>query len=121
MDTTVGSYRHTQAGPWHLLLYVLGCFSSRQAGFSPLLAFADHIPGDADCSCSCWAASFHHLTVTGEGEPTRHSLRPIAPVSANGSSYDEITAVEKGRTTILDGWGIHLSLRGGMGLEHLGA
>lgn len=27
--------------------------------------------------------------------------------------YDDIEQVEVGKTTLLDGWGIHLSLRGG--------
>ena len=59
------------------------------------------------------AASFHHLTVTGEGSQLAIRFGPL-PLFRKRISYDEITAVEKGRTTILDGWGIHLSLRGGM-------
>jgi hypothetical protein len=31
----------------------------------------------------------------------------------NSIPYDDIRSVETGRTTLLDGWGIHISLRGG--------
>ena len=35
------------------------------------------------------------------------------PLFRKDIRYDDITKVEVGRTTLLDGWGIHLSVRGG--------
>jgi len=35
------------------------------------------------------------------------------PLFRTGVRYEDIEGVEVGRTTVLDGWGIHRSLRGG--------
>jgi hypothetical protein len=58
------------------------------------------------------AASFHHLTVEDQGDRLAVSFGPI-PLFRRIIRYDDIISVEIGRTTILDGWGIHMSLRGG--------
>ena len=58
------------------------------------------------------AASFHHLTVKDEGDRLSISFGPI-PLFRRSIKYENIVSVEVGRTTILDGWGIHISFRGG--------
>ena len=58
------------------------------------------------------AASFHHLTVKDNGDRLSISFGPI-PLFRRSVRYEDIKAVEVGRTTFLDGWGIHMSLRGG--------
>lgn len=58
------------------------------------------------------AASIHHLTVEDRGEWLSISFGPV-PLFRRSVKYDDIMSAEAGRTTILDGWGIHLSLRGG--------
>ncbi len=58
------------------------------------------------------AASFHHLTVNDQGDKLSISFGPI-PLFHRDVKYEDIISAEVGRTTILDGWGIHLSLRGG--------
>ena len=58
------------------------------------------------------AASFHHLTVEDEGDCLSISFGPIQ-LFRRAVRYEDIVSVETGRTTILDGWGIHMSLRGG--------
>jgi len=58
------------------------------------------------------AASFHHLTVEDEGDRLSISFGPI-PLFRKAVAYNDITSVEVGRTTLLDGWGIHMSSRGG--------
>jgi hypothetical protein len=58
------------------------------------------------------AASFHHLTVEDEGDCLSISFGPIQ-LFRRAIRYEDILSVEIGRTTILDGWGIHMSLRGG--------
>lgn len=58
------------------------------------------------------AASFHHLTVEDEGDRLSVSFGPIQ-LFRRTVPYASIVSVETGRTTVLDGWGIHMSLRGG--------
>ncbi len=111
MNAEVGSYRHTQKGPWGLLLYVLGVvflIVSWSAMLLPLrITFL--ITG---VLMFLLGMSFHHLTVADEGHQLSIRFGPF-PLFRKRIDYGNIRAVEKGRTTILDGWGIHLSLRGG--------
>ena len=58
------------------------------------------------------AASFHHLTVEDEVDRLSISFGPIQ-LFHRSIRYEDIVSVELGRTTILDGWGIHMSPRGG--------
>lgn len=57
------------------------------------------------------AASFHHLTVKHQGDRLSISFGPI-PLFRRSVRYRNIMSVEAGRTTLLDGWGIHMSLNG---------
>ena len=56
--------------------------------------------------------SFHHLTVEGKRDHLSIHLGPIQSFRRT-VRYEDISSVDVGRTTILDGWGIHRSLRGG--------
>jgi hypothetical protein len=58
------------------------------------------------------AASFHHLTVKDDVDRLSISFGPI-PLFRRSVRYEDIVSVEVGRTTILDGLGIHMSRRGG--------
>jgi len=58
------------------------------------------------------AASFHHLTVKDDCDRLSISFGPI-PLFRRSVRYDDIKSAEVGRTTLLDGWGIHYSIRGG--------
>src|SRR5262245_4538271 len=58
------------------------------------------------------AASFHHLTVEDQGDRLAIRFGPLS-LFRRSVRYDGIVRVERGRTTNLDGWGIHLGLRGG--------
>ena len=55
---------------------------------------------------------FHHLTVADEGDHLSIRFGPL-PFCCKRIPYDQIRDVEVGRTTWLDGWGIHQSPRGG--------
>jgi hypothetical protein len=106
------TYRHTQKGPWHLLLYAFGVvmiiagvliqgepalnFTLLGTGFFMLLL----------------SASFHHLTVEDEGNQLVIRFGPF-PLFRKRIWYDDILEVKKGRTMFLDGWGIHWSPWGG--------
>ena len=50
--------------------------------------------------------AFHHLTVEDEGDRLAIRFGPL-PFMETSVRYDDIQQVEVGRTTILDGWGIH--------------
>lgn len=106
------SYKHVQHAPICLLLYgfaivflVLGLVLNTEPPipwlFPPigLVIFV-------------LAASFHHLTVEDQIEHLSISFGPI-PLFRQTIRYDDIISAKIGRTTILDGWGIHMSLRGG--------
>jgi hypothetical protein len=56
--------------------------------------------------------AFHHLNVEDEGDrlAIRFGPRRLFRTSIR---YTDIQKVEVGRTLLLDGWGIHWSLRGG--------
>jgi hypothetical protein len=58
------------------------------------------------------ASAFHHLTVEDRGEYLTIRFGPL-PLFRRRVQYDNMVRVETGRTTVLDGWGIHVSLRGG--------
>jgi hypothetical protein len=60
----------------------------------------------------CLAGSFHHLKVEDQGEQLSIRFGPL-PLFRRSVKYENIVSVKKGRTTILDGWGIHMSLGGG--------
>jgi len=50
--------------------------------------------------------SLAHLTVEDEGDQLALRFGPL-PLFRKRIRYDDIIEVEKGRTTFLDGWGIH--------------
>jgi hypothetical protein len=106
------SYKHVQHAPLCLLVYilavvflVLGLIMNTEPPilwlFPPIGLFMLVL-----------AASFHHLTVEGQGDRLTVSFGPI-PLFRRAIQYDDIISAEIGRTSILDGWGIHMSLRGG--------
>lgn len=106
------NYHHMQKAPLCLLVYVLA-LTLLTVGW-----------GLKDEPPICWlfpsigllliviAASFHHLTVSGDEDRLSINFGPI-PLFRRSVRYQDIANIEVGRTTILDGWGIHLSLRGG--------
>ena len=58
------------------------------------------------------APACHHLTVEDEGDQLAIRFGPL-PLLHRTVRYDDIARVEIGRTLLLDGWGIHDSIRGG--------
>lgn len=109
MSTT---YHHTQRAPLCILLYALAVV---QFGIG-LYAWPDvvmrWIMWPVSLLVLLLAASFHHLTVRDDGERLRIAFGPV-PLFRRSVAYRDIESVTIGRTTILDGWGIHVSLRGG--------
>jgi hypothetical protein len=99
-------YQHTQRSPLHLLLYL-------PAGFSFFLAW--QIRNDATPSIvvailavvlMVLAFSFQTLTVSDHGEFLDVRYGPLN-LFGTRIAYRDITAVEPGTTSLIDGWGIH--------------
>lgn len=106
------TYRHTQRAPLCLLLYAV---AAAIFAFGVVLADEPAVPlimSVVGVIMLVLAGSFHHLRVEDEGDEIGIRFGPL-PLFAKTIRYENITAVEVGRTTWLDGWGIHMSLRGG--------
>jgi hypothetical protein len=106
------SYRHVQRAPLCLLLYVLAAaflVSGLVLEFEPPISWLFPPIG---WMMLVLAASFHHLTVEDQDDRLSVRFGPI-PLFRRTIRYADIISVETGRTSVLDGWGIHLSLRGG--------
>jgi hypothetical protein len=106
------TYRHTQHARLCWLLYgvagamVVATVVLRDVGPAPfVLAFTAAI-------VVVLAAGFHHLTVEDGGDRLLISFGPL-PLFRRSVRYADVTGVEVGRTTTFEGWGIHLSPRGG--------
>lgn len=106
------AYRHTQKGPWCLLLYASGVLMLALAWVlrnEPVVSIVLPIAGVV---MLVLGTSFQHLTVADEGDRLAIQFG-VLPLFQKRIRYDDIQTVEIGRTMLLDGWGIHLSLQGG--------
>ncbi|QDU52059.1 hypothetical protein [Gimesia panareensis] len=113
--SSLAIYYHRQQGPLCLLVYATAALLAGTAWYcrnEPPQPFLTWILSGSAMLVFLSAASFHHLTVADEIDRLRIRFGPI-PLFQRAVLYEEIVDVEVGRTSILDGWGIHLSLRGG--------
>ena len=105
-------YSHTQKSPLCLLVYgtaialFVGAWSARDEYPIALIL------GGSGILTLILATAFHHLTVEDQGDRLAIRFGPL-PLFRRTVRYADIEKVEVGRTLILDGWGIHLSVRGG--------
>ncbi|MBM4072365.1 MAG: hypothetical protein FJ271_26065 [Planctomycetes bacterium] len=109
--TTTAGYSHTQIAPLCLILYgsallciALGWIVGETPGMYIAFAVGLIIAG--------LAPAFHHLKVEDHGDRLAIRFGPV-PLFRRTLRYSDIERVEVGRTLILDGWGIHYSIRGG--------
>jgi len=111
-EPTNAVYSHTQKSPLCLLIYALALV------FLALGVTVQDAPPiqwlfpPIGLLMVILAASFHHLTVEDRGELLEVRFGPI-PMFRRTVRYSDIGSVEIGRTLLRDGWGIHLSIRGG--------
>jgi hypothetical protein len=111
MTTDLG-YSHTQKAPLCLLVYgtaiamFVGVWLSY--GEFPIAL----ILGGVGVWMIVLAPAFHHLTVVDQGEVLAIRFGPL-PLFRRKVPYATIVKIEVGRTMILEGWGIHYSIRGG--------
>jgi hypothetical protein len=104
-------YSHTQKAPLCLILYgsALACIALALMIGDTLGMF---IGGGVGLLIALLAPAFHHLTVVNQGDVLAIRFGPI-PLFRRTVRYADIKSVEVGRTLLLDGWGIHYSVRGG--------
>ena len=106
------TYWHRQEAPLCLIVYVTAAGIFVMAWMLRLDPLAPVLLSGIGLLMLVLAASFHHLTVSDEGDRLLVAFGPL-PLFRRSIPYDDIRKVEIGRTMLLDGWGIHLSFRGG--------
>jgi len=104
------TYSHTQEAPLCVILFasaiplfVLAWIAREQPVVVAVMIVAGVL-------LAVVGLAFHHLTVEDEGDRLAIRFGPL-PFLETSVRYDDIQRVEVGRTTILDGWGIHRSPR----------
>ena len=111
LATEAAGYSHTQKAPLWLILYgsAIGCFVlAWLVGSDP----ANFIAVTVGLLIALLAQAYHHLTVVDEGTWLAIRFGPL-PLFRRKVRYADIEKVEIGRTLVLDGWGIHYSVKGG--------
>ncbi len=100
------TYSHTQESPLYLILFgssvpffVLAWIAREQPVVLAVMIVAAVL-------LVLVGLAFHHLTVEDEGDQLAVRFGPL-PFLETSVRYADIQQVEVGRTTILDGWGIH--------------
>jgi hypothetical protein len=109
--TTDPGYSHRQKAPLCLILYgsALLCFAlAWTVGSAPDRIIAAAV----GLLIVLLAPAFHHLTVVDQGDRLAVRFGPLH-LFRRTVRYADIERVEVGRTLLLDGWGIHYSIRGG--------
>ncbi|HAH49060.1 hypothetical protein [Gimesia sp.] len=113
--TCLSLYYHRQRGPLCLVLYGLAVAFFVIAWFVrtvPPQSFLSLIFALAGLVLLILAAGFHHLTVADEIDRLRICFGPL-PLFQRSVLYEDVLRADVDRTTIFEGWGIHLSPRGG--------
>jgi len=108
-------YYHRQHAPLCWMLYALAVALIFAAGILrnvPPQSVVSLILASTGGVILILAAGFHHLTVADEIDRLSISFGPL-PLFKRTVSYDQIVSAEVDRTTLMEGWGIHLSPRGG--------
>ena len=112
IDEPAASYRHTQGAPWHWMLDAIGVGLLVAAWLSDEPIYARWLMVGLAFLFLLLGSSFRHLTVEDQGDHLEVRFGPL-PLFRRRVRYEDVKAVEVGQTMLLDGWGIHMSLRGG--------
>lgn len=111
-DTKTFGYSHTQKAPLCLPVYALAVVFLGLGWFVQDAPPIQWLFPPIGLLMLVVAASFHHLTVVDLGEKLAIRFGPI-PLFRKTVQYSDIVKLEVGRTSLLDGWGIHMSMSGG--------
>ncbi len=108
---SIMQYHHTQTAPLYLLLFVIsvGLFI---AAWSIPEVIVQGVMAISGALMFLLAVSFRELTVSDEGSELLISFGPL-PVFRRRLKFAEIEKVAQTKSTIMDGWGIHMSPSGG--------
>ena len=110
-NSRIPDYSHIQKAPLSLSLCTMVI-----AGLGIAWHIGDtlgiYIAGGVGLLIALLAPVFHHLTVEDEGDLLAIRFGPV-PLFRRTVRYADIGSVEVGRTLILEGWGVHWSMRGG--------
>ena len=112
LDETAASYRHTQRAPWHWMLDALGVALLVAAWLSSEPINARWLFVGMATLFLLLGSSFRYLAVEDQGDHLDIRFGPI-PLFRRRVRYQDIRDVEIGETLLLEGWGIHMSPRGG--------
>jgi hypothetical protein len=104
-------YSHTQRAPLCVILYGSALFSFLLAWIVGEMSGLA-IGAAVGVVIALISSAFHHLTIEDKGDQLAIGFGPL-PVFRRTVKYADIEKVKVGRTLILDGWGIHYSIRGG--------
>ena len=99
------TYHHTQNGPWWWLLIATGVGLLAADWFMPLMAL-QIVFAAAGVLVLVMAAAFRRLTVADEGWQLAVRFGPL-PLFCKRIFYEDIQEVKIGRSTFIDGWGVH--------------
>ena len=108
----VTPYHHTQKAPWYLLLFAMAALFITLSWIerdNRALLITFSLSG---LTMAVLGYSFQHLTVADDGDQLVIHFGPW-PLFKKRIPYADIQEVAIDRTTILEGWGIHMSPRGG--------
>jgi len=108
---TGDTYHHTQNGPWALVLYAVTAAFLTASWYLPVLALQITFLATG-LFMFLLGMSLGRLTAEDDGDQLAIHFGPL-PLFRKRVLYDDILEVETGRTTFLDGWGIHWSPWGG--------
>ncbi len=100
------SYNHTQDGPLGWLLLLVAVITFWLGMVAPQTWVEQAILIGLGCLFVILAGSMWTLTVRDEGEALAVRYGPL-PIFRRRFHYARITGVERGRTRLIDGFGIH--------------
>lgn len=104
-------YDHTQSAPIYLLLLVIGIGTLAGSVFTDVIV-AQVAMYSSGAFMLFLALCFRDLTVSDEGTELLIAFGPLS-LFKRRLQYSEVEKVEQARSTIMDGWGIHMSPSGG--------
>ncbi len=104
-------YHHTQKAPLFLILVVVGLAMLIAAVMTPDLPVRLILLGSGGMMF-LFAMTFRQLTVSDQGDHLLIAFGPL-PMFRRRIRYSDITEARQAQTTVLDGWGIHISPSGG--------
>ena len=104
-------YQHTQHAPLGYILLAIGLIMVLATLWIPEVE-GKWVMGVSAAIMLLVAGMFQTLSTSDEGEHLLFKFGPL-PLFQRKVPFQDITAIEAGKTNWLDGWGVHASLKGG--------